>query len=106
MSTAPVRWGIAGPGQIATQFADAIDVLDSGHIVAVASRSLERATAYADRYGVERRYDDYNALAADTDVDAVYVATPQSHHESDTLRYLEAGKPVLCEKPFALNAAQ
>lgn len=101
-----IRWGVAGPGGIAAQFADGMTLVDDGEIVAVASRSKERADAYGDRYDVARRYDDYRALAEDPGVDAVYVATPHSRHEADTLLYLEAGKHVLCEKPFALNAGQ
>ena len=101
-----VRWGVIGPGGIATQFATGMELVDDGEIVAVASRSQERADAYGDRFGVTRRYDASEALVEDPDVDAVYVATPHSRHEADTLLALEAGKHVLCEKPFALNARQ
>ncbi len=101
-----VRWGVIGPGGIATRFADAMASCQGGEIVAVASRSIERADAYGDRFGVARRYDDLDALAADGDVDAVYVATPHSRHEADTLLMAAAGKHVLCEKPFAVNALQ
>jgi predicted dehydrogenase len=100
------RWGVAGPGGIASRFADAMTLVDDGDIVAVASRSAERADAYADRFGIARRYGDYGGLAEDRDVDIVYVATPQSRHVADALLYVEAGKHVLCEKPFALNARQ
>ena len=99
-------WGVAGPGRIAGRFAEAMTMVPGGRIVAVASRSIERADAYADRFGVARRYDDFGHLAADADVDIVYVATPHNRHESDTLRFLAAGKHVLVEKPIALNAAQ
>jgi predicted dehydrogenase len=81
-------------------------MVDDGEIVAVASRSADRADAFADRFGVRSRYAAYSALAADPEVDVVYVATPQSRHMEDTLMYLDAGKHVLCEKPFALNATQ
>jgi predicted dehydrogenase len=101
-----MRWGVAGPGGIATRFAEAMRLVDDGEIVAVASRSRERADAYGDRFGVPRRYADYDELAADDNVDAVYVATPHARHEADTLRYVAADKHVLCEKPFALNAHQ
>jgi predicted dehydrogenase len=101
-----IRWGVIGPGAIAVGFADAMSMVDGGEIVAVASRAADRAETYGDRFGVPRRYDDYSALAEDRDVDAVYVATPQSRHREDTLMLLEAGKHVLCEKPFALNSAQ
>ncbi len=101
-----VRWGVIGPGGIAARFADAMAQCDGGEIVAVSSRSIDRAHAYADRFGVGRRYDDVDALAADGEVDAVYVATPHSQHEADTVRMAEAGKHVLCEKSFALTALQ
>ncbi|MFE6820958.1 Gfo/Idh/MocA family protein [Streptomyces sp. NPDC057690] len=100
------RWGVAGPGAIAVRFADAMRLADGGEIVAVASRSQERADAFGDRFEVARRYGDYAALAADPDVDVVYVATPQSEHEAHALGFLRAGKHVLCEKPFAMNADQ
>jgi predicted dehydrogenase len=100
------RWGVIGPGAIATGFADAMQMVDGGRIVAVASRSAERADAFADRFDIPARYGDYAALAEDPEVDVVYVATPQSRHMDDTLALLQAGKHVLCEKPFALDAAQ
>jgi predicted dehydrogenase len=103
---AMIRWGVVGPGAIAAGFADAMGMVEGGDIVAVASRSSERADAYADRYGIEARYGDYAALAEDPSVDVVYVATPQSRHAADTLLMLQAGKHVLCEKPFALNEDQ
>jgi predicted dehydrogenase len=101
-----IRWGVAGPGAIAASFADAMQLTGGGTIVAVASRSAERAAVFGDRYAVPSRYGDYESLAADPEVDVVYVATPQSRHEPDTLSLLRAGKHVLCEKPFALNARQ
>ncbi|MCG5213286.1 Gfo/Idh/MocA family protein [Streptosporangium sp. KLBMP 9127] len=104
MST--IRWGVVGPGEIAAGFAEAMRSVEGGEIVAVASRSIERATAFGDRFTIARRYGDYAELAADPDVDIVYVATPASRHEPDTLAFLEAGKHVLCEKPFALDAGQ
>lgn len=101
-----IRWGIAGPGDIATRFAEGMRAVDGGEVVAVGSRSSERAEAFAHRFGIERAFGSYDALADDPDVDAVYVATPQSRHAVDTLMFLHAGKHVLCEKPFALNATQ
>lgn len=101
-----IRWGVAGPGAIAAGFAEAMGDVDDGRIVAVASRSRERADAFGERFGIPARYGDYAALAADPAVDVVYVATPASRHEQDTLAFLEAGKHVLCEKPFALDARQ
>jgi predicted dehydrogenase len=101
-----IRWGVIGPGSIATGFAEAMQWADGGTITAVASRSAERADTFGDRFDIPTRYADYDALAADPDVDVVYVATPHSRHEVDTIGLLRAGKSVLCEKPFALNARQ
>jgi predicted dehydrogenase len=101
-----IRWGIIGPGIIATGFAEAMQWVEGGTITAVASRSAERAETFGDRFDIPVRYGDYESLAADPDVDVVYVATPHSRHEADTVELLRAGKHVLCEKPFALNALQ
>ena len=101
-----IRWGVVGPGAIAAGFAEGMQWAEGGTITAVASRSAERADAFADRFDIPTRYGDYGSLAADPDVDVVYVATPHSRHESDTVDLLRAGKHVLCEKPLALNARQ
>jgi predicted dehydrogenase len=101
-----IRWGVVGPGEIATGFADAMSMVDDGEIAAVASRSAERAEEFGNRYGIPTRYGSYADLADDSDVDVVYIATPQSRHEPDVLAFLAAGKHVLCEKPLALNAGQ
>lgn len=101
-----VRWGIAGPGAIATRFAAGLGDVEGATVVAVGSRSLERADGFGARFDIPRRYGSYEELAADEDVDVVYVATPHARHATDTLLFLNAGRHVLCEKPFALNAAQ
>lgn len=101
-----VRWGVLGTGEIAGRFAEAMEMVDGGEVVAVASRSMERANAFGDRFGLSTRYAGYADLVSDPSVDVVYVATPQSRHLEDTSLALEAGKHVLCEKPFALNALQ
>jgi predicted dehydrogenase len=101
-----IRWGIAGPGGIAATFAEAMARVDGGEVVAVASRSQERADAFGDRFEIPRRYGDYRAMADDADVDAVYVATIQTRHAADAILYLDAGKHVLCEKPLAINAGE
>ena len=75
-------------------------------VAAVASRSLDRANAFADEFGIGRRYGSYEALARDPDVDVVYVATPHSCHYVDMKLLIGAGKHVLCEKSFATDAAQ
>jgi predicted dehydrogenase len=100
------RWGIAGTGKIADQFvADLAHVPDAA-VVAVGSRTLASADRFGAAMGIERRHGSYEELAADPDVDIVYVATPHSRHVDDTVLFLEAGKHVLCEKPLALSAAQ
>jgi predicted dehydrogenase len=101
-----IRWGITGPGFIAHVFAQAMAQVDDGELVAISSRSIERANEFADKFSIPRRYGSAADLAADADVDAVYVATPASSHEADTLLFLEHGKHVLCEKPLALNRQQ
>jgi predicted dehydrogenase len=102
----PVRWGIAATGGIAHDFALALARVADAELVAVASRTAAAATAFADAHGIPHRHATYEAMAADDDVDVVYVGTPHSRHCSDTLLYLSAGKHVLCEKPLALNHAQ
>lgn len=106
MAAPIVRWGIIGPGGIAARFAAAMRLVEGGEIVAVASRSKRRGRDFAKRHGVARAYEGSEGLLADADVDAVYVATPHVRHEADTLAALAAGKHVLCEKPFALDADQ
>ncbi|RME51029.1 MAG: gfo/Idh/MocA family oxidoreductase [Caldilineae bacterium] len=102
----PIRWGILGPGNIAKKFATGLAALEDADLLAVASRSRERADAFADQFGAPRRYTAYEDLVNDPDVDIIYVATPHSYHMEHTLLSLDAGKPVLCEKPFAINAKQ
>ncbi len=101
-----IRWGIAGTGVIAAAFAEDLRLLDDAELVAVGSRSQQAADRFADAHGAARRHVGYDALAADPEVDAIYVAVPHTGHEEVTLTALAAGKAVLCEKPFAINAAQ
>lgn len=102
----PIRWGILGPGSIANAFAEGIRALPDGILEAVGSRSQQRADAFADKYSVPRRHGSYQSLVEDPDVDVIYVATPHPMHHRDCLLALQAGKPVLCEKPFAINRAE
>ena len=104
-ATVHPRWGIAATGGIAARFATGLRELGAT-VAAVASRDQARADAFADRYGIPRRHASYASLAADPDVDVVYVASPHALHEADTLLFLAAGKHVLCEKPFALHSSQ
>ncbi len=101
-----IRWGILGTGNIANQFAKGLSVMDDAKLVAVGSRRAESANRFADTYNAPNRHDSYEALAADPDVDAIYVATPHVYHAENSLLCLEHGKAVLCEKPFTINKAQ
>src|SRR5690606_23791100 len=101
-----IRWGILGTGDIAGQFAHDLQLLEFADIRAVGSRSAEKAEAFGARFDIPNRHDSYQSLAADPDVDIVYVATPHAMHCENTVLCLESGKAVLCEKPFALNRAQ
>jgi predicted dehydrogenase len=106
MTAESVRWGILATGGIAAAFtADLIDLPDA-EVVAVASRTQASARAFAERFGIERAYGDWGALAEDADIDVVYVATPHSAHRAAAGLCLEAGRNVLCEKAFTLNARE
>jgi predicted dehydrogenase len=102
----PLRWGLIGTGWIADRFAADLAFTDSGRVVAVGSRRIETANRFADRFDIPNRHASYEALVADPEVDVVYVATPHPMHHPDTLLALKAGKPVLVEKPFTMNAAE
>jgi predicted dehydrogenase len=101
-----IKWGIMGPGRIAHKFAQSLKCSEAAEMTAVGSRSIERAEKFAKEYGVSRSYGSYADLAADTDVDIIYVATPHPAHFECTMLCLKAGKAVLCEKPFTLNASE
>jgi predicted dehydrogenase len=102
-----VRWGIVGPANIArAQFLPGLREAGGGRAVLVASRDQARADAFAAANGVERGVAGYAALVESPDIDAVYVALPNSLHAEWTIRALQAGKAVLCEKPLCVGAAQ
>lgn len=100
------RWGIIGTGNIAHQFARGLQAVPDAQLVAVASRTQEKADKFGDEFNVAHRHASYEALANDPEVDAVYIGTPHTDHHSSSILCLNAGKPVLCEKPFMVNAAQ
>ena len=104
MST-PFRWGILGTGWIAEMFVT--DLRATGiEVTAVGSRSQQSADAFGSRFDIASRHASYEALVADPEVDAVYVATPHPMHAANALLAIAAGKHVLVEKPFTLNAAE
>jgi predicted dehydrogenase len=102
----PFHWGILAPGTIAHKFVQGLSVLKGAVPYAVGSRDLGRAKAFAAQYGIKKAHGSYEELARDPEVDAIYVATPHPFHEPAVLTCLEAGKHVLCEKPFAVNQVQ
>ena len=99
------NWGILGPGGIAKAFAEDLKRLDGHSIAAVGSRTLSNAQSFANTFG-GTAYGSYEELVADPQVDAIYVATPHPAHKENVILALNAGKPVLCEKPFAVNAVE
>jgi predicted dehydrogenase len=101
-----IKWGIIGTGFIAKKFAEGLANVPNSELMAVASRSQQTASQFATEYRIARAYGSYEALVADADVDIVYVATPHNLHYTNTLMCLNAGKHVLCEKPFAVNGWQ
>jgi predicted dehydrogenase len=98
------RWGIIGTGGIARAFAKDLTFTSGHEVSAVGSRFLDKAVDFSKEHGGSA-YGSYEELVA-SDVDAIYIATPHPMHEPNTLLALNAGKAVLCEKPFAVNAAQ
>ncbi len=105
-SSDKVRWGILGPGGIATRL-----LRDAGHatnftVTAVGSRNLVRAADFASRFGITRIYGSYEDLLADKEVDAIYIGLPNSLHHPTTMMALAAGKHVLTEKPYTRHPEQ
>jgi len=102
----PLRWGVLAPGYIAHQWTAAVLTHTRQQVVATGSRSPDRAQAFADAHSIARVHGSYEALVDDPDVDAVYVASPHSHHHDQALLALRAGKHVLVEKAFTRNATE
>src|SRR5215470_1285374 len=101
-----IRWGILGAGGIAGTVGVEIAATPGNEVVGVGARDADRAAALAGRLGAPRSYGSYPELVADPDVDVVYIATTHGQHHQHTLLCLRAGKPVLVEKAFTLNARQ
>jgi predicted dehydrogenase len=100
------RWGIASTGTIAASMTEALQTLPDADVVAVGSRSQATADEFASRFGIATAHGSYTGLYADNDVDIVYVASPHNHHHDMAIAALRAGKHVVCEKAFAINASQ
>ncbi|MCX7992831.1 MAG: Gfo/Idh/MocA family oxidoreductase [Fimbriimonadales bacterium] len=100
------KWGIVGTGKIARRFMQAAFYVPEAQVVAVGSRTQANAEQFGAQFGIPKRHDSYDAVFADPEVQIVYIATPHSLHAENALAAIQAGKHVLCEKPFTLNAPQ
>jgi predicted dehydrogenase len=100
-----LRWGILATGGIARQFASGLKVSKTGTLQAVGSRSAESARGFCEKFG-GKPYGSYDEVLADPEVDAIYIALPHHMHMDWTIRCAGAGKAILCEKPFTLNALE
>lgn len=100
-----VNWGILATGGIAKQFAGGLKESKTGKLVAVGSRTIESATAFTEKFG-GKPYGSYDEVLNDPEVQAIYIALPHHMHYDWTIRCAEAGKAILCEKPFTLNALE
>ena len=101
-----IRWGILATGRIAHKMAAALHGVADAELVAVASRSQENADKFGAKWNIGNSYVGYENLAADANVDIVYIATPHALHAQNMKMCLSAGKHVLCEKPLTIHAAE
>ncbi len=100
------KWGILGTGGIARAFARDLTFLNNHIVAAVGSRTKEKAEEFAIEFPGCTAHGSYEKLVTNPEIDAIYVATPHPMHLTNTILALKAGKPVLCEKPFSINASQ
>ncbi|KAF2512672.1 Gfo/Idh/MocA family oxidoreductase [Flavobacterium zhairuonense] len=98
-----IKWGIIGLGNIANQFASDLLLLEDAELTAVASRDLFKANDFAQKYNCSKAYDSNESLFADEEVEIIYIATPHDSHAALSIKALESGKHVLCEKPLSLS---
>ncbi len=101
-----IRWGIISTGYISGKFAEALEILPNAELSAVASRSQEPADEFAKKYGIAKAYASYEELAADPDIDVVYIGTPHTFHLDNSILCMRHGKSVLCEKALTINAQE
>ena len=98
-----IRWGIIGAGNISSTFATALNSMRDVKLAAVASRNLNRAEEFAKKFGIDKAYGSYEELAADPEIDVIYIGTPHPEHKENAALCIKHGKAVLCEKSFTLN---
>ncbi|MDR5590435.1 Gfo/Idh/MocA family oxidoreductase [Christiangramia sp. SM2212] len=98
-----IKWGIVGLGKIANKFAEGLKSVEDAKLYGVASRDISNAKEFAQNHNADKAYGSYEELMQDDQVDVIYIATPHVFHHGITMKCLEHGKAVLCEKPFAIN---
>ena len=103
MNSKIINWGIIGAGNIAAKFASDLQMISGAKLYGIASRNLEKAKTFGLEFKSDVAYGSYDQLAADPNIDAIYIATPHTFHKAHTLLCLNHNKPVLCEKPFAMD---
>lgn len=106
MALQTIKWGILGPGWISSKFAADLAYAEGAELVAVGGRNLEKSESFAKRFNIPRAYGSVEELAQDAEIDIVYVGTLHPIHKENVLALLRAGKAVICEKPFTMNAAE
>ncbi len=106
MTMKKVKWGIMGPGGISRKFAADLIQSDQAELVAVGSRTPGKAALFAEEFQIPRSYDSYEQFVQDEDIEIVYIGTLHPAHKECVLLCLQAGKAVLCEKPFTMDAQE
>ena len=101
-----LKWGVLGTGEVAFDVAYAINFVPNNIVKGIASRKSENAKWFAENFSEAKAYDSFDALIQDADIDIIYVATPNSTHADMMRKCIAAGKHILCEKPFCLNAGE
>ena len=101
-----INWGIIGLGKIANTFAADLRLSNNSILRAVASRNIEKAKRFSEKYNAIHFYGSYEELVADPEIDVVYVATPHTFHFENTMMCLKEGKGVLCEKPMGMKYSE
>ena len=99
-----IRWGIISTGHISGRFAEALEILPEAELAAVASRTIDKAAEFAEKYKIPKAYGTYEELADDPEIDVVYIGTPHSFHLDNSIMCMRKGKSVLCEKALTINA--
>ncbi|NLL73685.1 MAG: Gfo/Idh/MocA family oxidoreductase [Clostridiales bacterium] len=100
-----IKWGIIGTGSIASKFARALNSMKDTKLVGVASRNINKAKEFSEKFQVEKAYGSYEDLVKDEEIDVIYIGTPHTEHKANAELCIKNGKAVLCEKPFTVNVA-